>query len=597
MRADLAAFETKQASQGGHGLGSPEQLALEAKVGAKPYREITFLGILLGIVVGVVLTASITYAGLVIGFVVPASAIAAILGWGLLRGVFRKGTIVENNINQTVASGINNAAAGVIFTFPALFLMEGVAFNPWAIGAAAVAGSFLGTLFIIPLRKQMIELERLRFPSGIAVAEILKSPGAGAQKSILLAGASVIAMVFGLATAFEVIPGTFDMGKLMGLPPYVSNVWALSLFSIGAGFITGRAGLVVLVGGILANWILAPLVVGLDWVPVAAGLEGAARDSALAGAIAGQINRPLGIGLLSGGAIAGVALASPMILAAIRSIRGSNKGGGVQEEISVRWMYLGIVACVLLLTGAAWWGDPAVGFGRAVLTAVIGTAWMWLAGVIVAQTTGRTDWSPISGMSLLAVTAVLLASGGSVGLAILIGAAVCVAIGQGADMITDLKTGHLVGSIPSRQQITQISVSFLGPIISVLTVYLIWKTQKFGAANPAIPAPQAATLVGIVEAIQGGAVPYDKYAVGGLVGVLLTLATGGGLGVLVGLSMYLPMAYILPYGLGCVIAMGAEKKAGRGWVSEVGFPVAAGLLVGDSLSGVVFSLVKLGTSL
>src|SRR5690606_2239703 len=115
-------------------------------------------------------------------------------GWGLLRGVMRRGTIVENNVNQTVASAVNNTAAGVIFTFPALFLMEGVSYNPWAIAVAAVSGAFLGTLFIIPLRKQMIELERLRFPSGIAVAEILRTPGASSKKSLYLLGASVVAL-------------------------------------------------------------------------------------------------------------------------------------------------------------------------------------------------------------------------------------------------------------------------------------------------------------------------------------------------------------------------------------------------------------------
>lgn len=104
----------------------------------------------------------------------------------MLRGVLRKGTILENNINQTVSSAITNAAAGVIFTFPALLLMGDVVFNPWAIGAAAIAGAFLGTLFIIPLRKQMIELERLRFPWGVAVAEVLRSPGAGAGLGVLV---------------------------------------------------------------------------------------------------------------------------------------------------------------------------------------------------------------------------------------------------------------------------------------------------------------------------------------------------------------------------------------------------------------------------
>src|SRR6185436_14120900 len=92
--------------------------------GGPPYREVTFAGVALGVVVGVLLTVSFTYAGLIIGFTVPASAVAAILGWGLLRGLLRKGTIVENNINQTVAAAINCSCGGVIFTVPVLILLH-----------------------------------------------------------------------------------------------------------------------------------------------------------------------------------------------------------------------------------------------------------------------------------------------------------------------------------------------------------------------------------------------------------------------------------------------------------------------------------------
>src|SRR5581483_994366 len=116
----------------------------------RPYREVTFAGVALGVLVGVLLTVSFTYAGLIIGFTVPASAVAAILGWGLLRGVLRTGTIVENNINQTVAAAINITCGGVIFTVPVLYLLK-QPFSPWVIGLSTVAGSFLGVLFIIPL--------------------------------------------------------------------------------------------------------------------------------------------------------------------------------------------------------------------------------------------------------------------------------------------------------------------------------------------------------------------------------------------------------------------------------------------------------------
>jgi putative OPT family oligopeptide transporter len=576
---------------------------LERSISSRPYREVTVATMVLGIVSGIVLTASMTYAGLVIGFVVPASAIAAILGWGLLRGIMGRGSIVENNINQTVASAINNTSAGVIFTFPALFLMDNVEFNSVAIALAAIAGAFLGTLFIIPLRKQMIELERLRFPQGIAVAEVLRSSGAGLRKSMLLIVSTLIALGIGLTISFLVEFEVWDNDKLvlgdkLGLPAYVPVTLAVSLLSLGAGYITGRPGLVVLVGGVLANWVIGPLVVELGWVSPPEGLSGDKANAALAGMLAGDVNRPLGIGFLIGGALAGVALAAPMMRAAFASLRSPRGGtGGAGEEMSIKWMYYGMIGAIVLLGVSAYIEDPDIGIVRLLGTAVVGTLWMWLAGVIVAQCAGMTGWSPVSGMALLAVAVVLLMTQGAIAISVLIGAAVCVAISQGSDMMSDLKTGHLVGSRPAAQQITQVAVSWIGPGVAVVIVYLIWTTVGFGPANPSVPAPQAVTLQNVIAAVQGGDVPVDKYAVGGLVSAGLTLAVGGGVGVLVGLSMYLPIFYILPYGIGCVLAMITDRTLGRSWTVDTGIPIAAGLLVGDSLAGVAFSIYKLVVNL
>ncbi len=561
---------------------------------ARPYRELTVATMVVGTLIGAVMTASMAYAGLVIGFVVPTSAIAAILGWGALRGVLRRGSIVENNIAQTVASSMVTAAAGIIFTLPALFLMEGVHFSPWAIGIAAVAGAFLGNLFIIPLRKQMIDLERLRFPGGIAVAEVLRSPGAGQRKAVLLGVSTLAALGFGMLVGTHVVPGKIDLGAPLGMPAYVPNLWALSLLSVGAGYISGRAGLVVLLGGLLANWVIAPLVVHLGWAAVPAGTAPGHVGSALAALVHDKMTRPLGIGFLLGGALAGVALAAPMMRAAFISLT-AKKGGS--EELSVRWVYGGIVASFVMLAVAAYVENPALAPWRILLVAALGALWMWLAGVIVAQCAGLTGWSPVSGMALLAVAAVLVIAGGDVGVAILIGASVSVAVAEGADMMGDLKTGHLVGARPAAQQIAQLAVSWIGPGIAVLTVYLIWHSVKFGPANPAVPAPQAVTLRAVVLAVQGGDVPIDKYLVGALVGGGLTLGTGGGIGVLIGLSMYLPMFYVLPYGLGCVLAILAERFAGKHWSNESGIPIAAGLLVGDALAGVVLSTITLARGL
>ncbi len=138
---------------------------------------------------------SIGYAALILGFAIEGSELAAILGWGVLRGVLRRTSIVENNINQTIASAVNGASSGIMFSVPALFILsrteglESVAdFNIPLMILACITGCVFGLAFVIPLRKQMIDFDRLAYPGGIAVATILKSPGAGVRKAVLLLG-------------------------------------------------------------------------------------------------------------------------------------------------------------------------------------------------------------------------------------------------------------------------------------------------------------------------------------------------------------------------------------------------------------------------
>ncbi|HJZ84393.1 MAG TPA: OPT/YSL family transporter, partial [Polyangia bacterium] len=318
----------------------------------------------------------------------------------------------------------------------------------------------------------------------------------------------------------------------------------------------------------------------LGWAPADAGL------------IYRSATRPVGIGLLVGGAVVGVALILPMVRAAFAGMGRARAAGGSAEELPVRLMFAAALASVVLLTLAASWAAP-IGLARALATALLATLWLWLAGIIVAQCTGLTDWSPLSGLALIAVTIVLLMTRDVVA-AITIGIAVCVATSHAADMMTDLKTGHLVGSQPLKQQKTQLATVWIGPLVSIAVLFLI--QHVYGIGNAKVPAPQAQALQAAIQGVQGGNVPYARYAAGALIGGLLTLAKGGGIGVLVGLSMYLPIAYILPYGLGCVLAVIAERW-NRRWADETGLPIAAGLLVGDSLAGVVVALVSVGLEL
>lgn len=565
----------------------PEKRSLVTEVFTSKYREVTPVSIITGFLIGSLMTASFTYAGMVLGFTMGGSAVAAILGWGVLRTIVKKGTIVENNINQTIASAINNGHSGVIFTVPVLFIRHSD-FNPLWIVAAVVSGSILGVAFIIPVRKQMIDLERLRFPEGTAVASVLKAPGAGVKKAkCLLYGLLTSAFVYVLTQlhyfGLPSLPETVNIGRLLGMPDYIFNTWAISLMSFGAGYITGRIGLSVLAGGVLAYWIITPIAYWAGWIP-----EGISGPEVAAHAH-DHMNRPLGIGMLIGGALMGLIFSMNSIKTAIRSLRSFEIAGKNLEELPLKVLGTAIILASLVLFIAAYFTAP-IGIFRALVIAVVGVIWMLFAGIIIAECTGLTDWSPISGMALVAVILMLFLTNNEVLSAVLIGATVCVAITQCADMMQDLKTGYLVGGVPIRQQSLEMSFAWVGTIISIGTLFLLWKAYGFGPGHR-ISAPQAQALNAAIESILGGDVPYMKYLTGGIIGMGLAGSGIPGMGVLVGISMYLPLLYILPYGLGCITNQVTSMLKSQQWTEEWGVPTAAGFMAGEALMVLVFAIL------
>jgi putative OPT family oligopeptide transporter len=563
------------------------------------YRELTISAMVLGIILGSIMTSAFVYIGLKLGFTLGGSTVAAIMGFAILRGVLKKGTIVENNINQTIASGINTASAGVAFTLPALFLMsvknpEYANFDILPFLFAGTAGSFLGIVLIIPLRKQMLEFERLRFPTGIAVSKLLKSPGAGIHQ------AKMLGIGFGVAALFHTLeqlghaPSEVDLGSPLGIASHIPFIVALSFANFGAGLLSGKGGLPFALGGVLAWWVISPIAVGQGWVSGDPAHSGLVMDQ-----VYGSMLRPLGIGMLIGGAIAGVVLSFPALKSAIQSLSAASKmkgGSGGSDELGSRALYTGLVAAVIVLFIAAM-SVEGVSTLQAVGISVVGTLWLGLAGLIVAQATGMTDISPLSGLALIAVTLMFFLTSGNVIAAVMLGVAVCIGIGQCADMMQDLKTGHLVGSTPKRQQIAQFLVAWMGVPIAIFTVYLLWGSAENPGFGPGtdLPAPQAGALSGIIESLVGGDVALDKYAAGAGLGGALAFYPIGGLGVLVGLAMYLPFSITLGYGIGCVVSIYLGKKMGNRWMGETLIPLAAGFIVGEALTNLTAVLIRLAS--
>ncbi|MCP4203356.1 MAG: oligopeptide transporter OPT family protein [bacterium] len=557
------------------------------------YPEITWPAILIGYVLGALIAVSIGYLSLKLGFSIEGSELAAILGFGILRGVMRRKSIIENNINQTLASSVNGASAGMMFSIPAIFILGYTDFNRLLVVLACMAGGVLGIAFIIPLRKQMIDFDRLAYPGGIATAAILKAPGAGVRKAQLLVGAALLAAIVHLAslmTGFE----NWDVGALLGLPEYMNGIWYISLLTIGTAYLAGRGGWFFVVGGYVCYWILAPLMDFRGILPTPAELETAGQG--MATYLRLQLFRPVGIGMLIGGAVTGIALALPLVIAAIRSMQQAAKVKSVvsRDELPIRFLYMGIVGAVVLLAGTAVMAVPHIEPWRMILMAVLGATWVWLAGIVLAECIGRTQWSPLSGMTLIGITILIFVASGmsdrdTVVASIVVGAAMCVAMAQATDLMLDLKTGYLVGAIPRKQQIAQFLGTWLGPILIMGLIVVLH--QAYGMGSDKLPAPQGQALASVIQGVLGGDVPLDKYLSGAGLGALLSASGIGGVGIMVGLGFYLPFNIILTYTIGTLLREFTDARLGRKFADDSGIPLAAGLIVGEALVGVGYSLM------
>ena len=448
----------------------------------------------------------------------------------------------------------------------------------------------------------MIDFDRLAYPGGIAVATILKSPGAGVRKAVLLLGGvafAAICQVIVLRTMGD--DHDWAAGEAFGWPSMLNIVFYVSIMTIGVGYLSGKGGFWFGAGGFFCYFILSPLLSQYA-SPEVVALTG---DP---GAMRGELYRPTGIGMLIGAALGGIAAALPMILSALGSLRGaSDRSDGEvakKDELPIWLLYLMIGIGSVLMLGIAWYvANGQLPLTRAILMTVLGIGWIWVAGVIVAECIGRTNWSPLSGMTLIAVTLLIFAikdgtdTMTTIKVSMIVGAAVCLAISQASDIMLDLKSGYLVGGVPRRQQIAQFIGTWIGPIIVVWLMLLLHQADQesggTGLGSDSLPAPQAKALATTIEGIVTGDVPAYRYTAGAGMGLLLAVSGLGGIGVLVGLGFYMPFAIVLTYTIGNLLRVISDATAGKRFGYEIGVPIAAGLIVGEALVNVGNAIMKI----
>jgi len=380
----------------------------------------------------------------------------------------------------------------------------------------------------------------------------------------------------------------------------MNGVWFVSLMTIGMAFIAGKGGLCFVIGGYACYWVLAPILAKMNLLPSPEQLQELGQT--MPGYLRISLFRPVGIGMLVGGALTGIVLALPLIISAIRSMQSAAKTGTAmsKDEMPIKLLYVGIVGAVIVLAVVAVSSVEEMGIVRGVIMAVLGTIWIWMAGVILSECIGRTNWSPMSGMTLIAVTILIVITKGlgdraAIISSVMVGAATCMAMSQATDLMLDLKTGYLVGAIPRRQQIGQFAATWLGPVLMIGLLFVLHKA--YGLGSEKLPAPQGTVLASMMKGILEGNVPVFKYLAGAGLGALLSTTGVGGLGIQVGLGFYLPFSIVLTYTIGTILRIVSDKIKGKHFSEQVGIPIAAGLIIGEGVVGVGFAIYYIITGM
>ncbi len=583
--------------------------------------EITPKAVVLSVILAAVLAGANAYLGLFAGMTVSASIPAAVVSMAVLR-LFRRSNILENNIVQTAASSGEALAAGVIFTVPALVLVGyWRTFDYWETTMVSLVGGVLGVLFTIPLRRALIVHARLRFPEGVATAEVLKvgaKAGDGGGRVRTLAIAAGLGGLFkfaegGLKLWSDSLEGTLQLGR---------STWYggvnLSPALLAVGYIIGlNTSLVVFLGGVLGWLVILPLSQLI--APPPDTLTGIAAARAT---WSGQV-RYVGIGAMLVGGIWTLFQVRDPVMESLKNLIGlyraanpeaPDAGLRTERDAGAGWIATLTVVSVLPLIWLygrildSSWG----GLGLALVMAVAAFLFSSVAGYMAGLVGSSSN--PVSGVTIATIMLAslfllfFLGQGNPIGppAALLVGAVVCCAAAMGGDNLQDLKTGHLVGATPWKQQVMQVVGVATGALVIVPVLSLLQAKYGIGDVTEAHPhplsAPQATLMASLSRGVFGGSVPWNLVGLGSLIGALVIAAdlhqqareSRLRLPVLaVALGMYLPFKLSVTIVLGGLLAEYRRRQstAGReGREEDIGLLSAAGLVTGEALVGILLAL-------
>ncbi len=585
--------------------------------------ELTPRSVVWGALLCVVFTVASAYSTLKVGQGMEAAIPISILAIGLARAYRRRSTLLENVIITGIGGASAAVVAGAVFTLPALYILH---LNPHPIETVFIclAGGCLGVLFLIPLRRYFVrEMHgQFPFPEATAITEVLVTGERGGSQARLLLQATLIAGLYDFfVTTFHVWREYLNlqfipvMRTLATRGRMVFSFDAIG-FILGLGYVMGlRSALVFCAGGVLANFVLVPLIWFLGShmnVPVYPGMMPVSSMSAAQ--IYDDYVRFIGVGAIATAGIVGVVKSLRVIAGSFSiALRAFHRSEGDQAErtdrdIPMLSILFGIVAGAVAV--AIFFGRFHVSETVLVWGLVLTFLFAFFFASVAANAIATTANNPASGMTMLTViiaSVVLLKFGlsGTTGMFFVMAVAgmVCTALCVSGQFITDLKTGYWLGNTPSAQE----KIKFVGVIAAAaaagLTIVLLAHTFQFGEAaagdtRPVLAAPQAAIMKALVVGFMSRQpVTWLLFGIGALITLVLEML--GKSSLVFALGIYLPLGLTTPILTGGflshLVQRRSQKTAGEAGrrIRERGVILASGLMAGGALGGVLGAALRL----
>ena len=584
--------------------------------------QMTVRAILTGMALGAVLSLCNIYAGLKIGWGFNMSVTAALLSYGFWS-VARAGlgtrpwNILENNINQTAASAAASiSSAGLVAPIPALTLLTGEELSYPLLALWVLVVALLGVFVAVAVRRQMLLVDALPFPNGIATGETLREMYARGREAVakvlvLLAAAFAASTVKVVATvaalSHVVLPGGFAPaagGALASRGVSVVSMKNLgftlepSLLFLGVGAIIGlRAGLSMLLGAVLAWLVLGPMVLDSGWVsPTKPDPE-----AAWYGDLIKWMLWP-GVAIMVASSLTSFAFSWRSLAAAFRGARSRSGTRAVDPYELSRSAFWRLVLVVTLAAVVL----QALLFGIHLAVGLLGVALTVVLAVVAARVSGETGITPVGPLGKVTQLTFGVLTPGDVSANLMTANVTAGAASQCADLLHDMKTGLLIGASPRLQAIAQMFGVLAGALAGSAAYLILIPDPATMLLTDEWPATAVAQWKSVAELFRDGldTMPAGASAAmawGAALGVSLAIAERTLPGrwrrlvpspAALGLAAAIPAYYSLSMFMGGLIAFVASRVAKR-WSTRFLIVAASGLVAGDSLTGVAVAIEKI----